>query len=93
MLGEKTNFPTKFPYPEHFWVDGMGCHWCGRDTESMVSGHDGMCPVPHVAKLERVAECAQKVPSEWQESVEYSDWPEAQVIVRELVEALKELEE
>ena len=49
---EKPNFPTKHPYPEHFWHDALGCHWCHRGTGSMVSGHDGACPVPHLAALE-----------------------------------------
>ena len=32
-----------------FWHDAGGCHWCGRNTDSMTEGHDGMCPVPLLA--------------------------------------------
>ena len=39
------------------WKEGGGCHWCGRNTESMTDGHDGMCPVPLLVLFEnRVAQ-------------------------------------
>jgi len=49
-----------------FWHDAGGCHWCGRSTDSITEGHDGMCPVPllvifeaEVKRLERIESVAK----------------------------------
>jgi len=45
-----------------FWYDAGGCHWCGRNTDSIKDGHDGMCPVPLLAIYdEQVAQLEERV--------------------------------
>ena len=71
-----------------FWHDAGGCHWCGRNTDSMTEGHDGMCPVPLLvlfeAENEKLREVQASILERAERVKEGEQWNLAEFVVKKI---------